>query len=82
MVINLVRDQEKDISFKAMLGDLFDVTTYFCQAAGISDMNKSLIQTIQSHQLVQQLCSEAATESSAERESCLQRNQIFPEFLC
>ena len=43
MIINLVRDQEKDISFKAMLGDLFDVTTYFCQAAGISDMNKSLI---------------------------------------
>lgn len=30
MIINLVRDQEKDISFKAMLGDLFDVTTYFC----------------------------------------------------
>jgi hypothetical protein len=82
ILVNLVRDYEKEPSFKPMLSDIFDVTTFFCQAAGLSEINKSLIQSMLALPFVQQLSMEAATESSNEKQSVLQRHDIFPEFLC
>lgn len=43
LIINLVRVYDRDGFFNSILGDLFDVTTYFCKAVGLHEMNKSLI---------------------------------------